>query len=323
MISAAADYEYVDTTGLSAFITGGILPVRMASADGSERVLRYEDYLFLLEGYYERANWNASPSVSVQPSGRVLDETAMLGATILSATANPAGFVNAAVTLPTAVAAAQSSASVAAALGLSNAPLLSPTYSDKPLSKEEVCKSFWNLKLCKRTLVSLQVSALATETMNYVFIRDDSSQGASGSSSGAWSGGVYTTNYASIVGSRNNRYALATSSSPLVAAAPWASAATLMLLVQVMVTPKGGSATYSYWVYPITCTISSGMIATPTLNAATIASAVATAASVNYSSTPYYEASTSVAITVTGAAVVVENDFPAEFDSVNWSWNPS
>lgn len=54
MINSASDYEYVDVTGHESCIKGGIMPKR---SGGAKKAMRYEDYLFLMEGLLERQNW--------------------------------------------------------------------------------------------------------------------------------------------------------------------------------------------------------------------------------------------------------------------------
>ncbi len=74
MIAGAAGYEILDVTGLEGFITGEIMPVRMRK--GTERVIRYEDLLFLAEARLERQRWRTldrDAVVKVAPPGRILD----------------------------------------------------------------------------------------------------------------------------------------------------------------------------------------------------------------------------------------------------------
>lgn len=77
MLRKTEDYKILDVTGLEHFISGQILPVRKG---GARRALKYEDYLFLREGFLERANWRTASGQNVEkvvPAGRLLKGNAM------------------------------------------------------------------------------------------------------------------------------------------------------------------------------------------------------------------------------------------------------
>ena len=61
MLDGSGDYDWVNVSGISD-ISGDVLPARDEAGDGSWQILDYEDYLFLLEAYYERTNWDSTPS---------------------------------------------------------------------------------------------------------------------------------------------------------------------------------------------------------------------------------------------------------------------
>ena len=76
MINSASDYKCVNTTGLSGFISGDILPARDNRGDGSWRAMKYEDLLFLQEAKLERENPIYDSSFTKeQPKGRAFSKS--------------------------------------------------------------------------------------------------------------------------------------------------------------------------------------------------------------------------------------------------------
>ena len=326
MLNSATDYEYVNVTGLSSFIKGNILPVRMASANGSDMQIRYEDYLFLLEAYYERMNWDVVPSVLVTPGSRAISGSNINGATIYQPGADAAGFVDPSFTIPTVLIGSSYAGTVKAAMGIQDTSLENPQYSPTPryLERNLVCKSYWNVKQCKRTIKAIQIADLATETKTTTRVDSNSDAHPEGSTSGNFAGIIYSTGYATRVGSYNDRYTLIPKQ-PLVAAAPYADSATLLLLCSGGVQPRGGTWQYSYCIFPISCTMSNGGIETPAFDVNSMCSSIASYSGMSgYNSEPFYIYEEGYKIAIIAAAVVIDHDFPAEIDSITgWNWQPS
>lgn len=67
MLYSASDYQYVDTSNVSQYINGNILPIRNPNGNGASRCA-YEDYLFMLEAYNERYHFDQVGQNNVEPA---------------------------------------------------------------------------------------------------------------------------------------------------------------------------------------------------------------------------------------------------------------
>ena len=70
----SADYEFVNVSDVGSFIHGEVLPVRFnaSSSSGKFATCAYEDYLYLLESYYERINYDQDGQNNITPANRTL-----------------------------------------------------------------------------------------------------------------------------------------------------------------------------------------------------------------------------------------------------------
>lgn len=71
MLYTAADYKFVNTTPVASMIHGNILPIRQPTAATAQ--LYFENYLFLLEAYYERMNPESEGLNNISVPNVVLD----------------------------------------------------------------------------------------------------------------------------------------------------------------------------------------------------------------------------------------------------------
>jgi len=71
MLTNASDYRFVDTTSIGNFINGNIMPV-VYPLKNTMATVRFEDYLFLLEGFYERMNVESIGLNNVIPLPRTI-----------------------------------------------------------------------------------------------------------------------------------------------------------------------------------------------------------------------------------------------------------
>lgn len=77
MLNTPSDYEFVNVSDVGSFIHGEVLPVRFSasSSSGKYATCNYEDYLYLLEAYYERMNWDQVGQNSISPANRTLSSS--------------------------------------------------------------------------------------------------------------------------------------------------------------------------------------------------------------------------------------------------------
>lgn len=76
MLSNADDYYFLNLSGLEHYIKGDTYPLRKARGDGSHRVLKYEDLLYLNEEKLRRWNYGAGfGSTAVTPPRRNLQKS--------------------------------------------------------------------------------------------------------------------------------------------------------------------------------------------------------------------------------------------------------
>lgn len=312
MLNSASDYLWVNVSGLSGFITGNVLPKRDSAGDGTWLLLKYEDYLFLLEAMYERANWDTQPSASVAPSGRALLKSAINGVRFTAS--NTGAFVNNSVVLPTTIVAGSSIATIANTLGLTAVQLQSVQF-DRRLQARELYKSFYNVSLLSRTAKSITPQDIAGSwTSTLIRTYSDGRQVTEDTGDG-W-GELYEHGKAIRTGSSYDLIVISYKTS--FGNFPYVTAATL--LVKVTTTNSTSLTSWSD-IYPVSCSVNNGDILIPSLSA--IAPAACAAHGLDYSTGAGYRTSDGASVSISEMLLVCENDFPAEIDSLNWSWSPS
>lgn len=318
MISSASGYEWVNVTPLSGFIMGDIMPVRDNRGDGSWRRLKYEDLLFLMEAQLERANWRYAASASVTPLGRALRRLLTLNQGIWpSASGWVNEYLDREAAMPTGIVATTSSAAIPAACGIGAAPFAArPSSSSlRQLKADELRRMFYNVKLATRTVTSVTDQDLATSwTGTTVYTQSDGSSN-SGNPVARW-GLLWNHGNATRVGSPYIVISITYKSE--IATYPHATAATLLVKVHSRFTKSGGGEFYDIVALP--CSVSAGAIAVPSLSG--IAQQIAALHGLNYTTAPGYITTGGGDINITDMALVVDHEFPAEINSVNWNWSP-
>lgn len=318
MISSASGYEWVNVARLSSFISGDIMPVRDNRGDGSWQRLKYEDLLFLMEAQLERANWRYAPSASVTPLGRALLRTDTLN---LGIWPSASGWVNEYLdreaAMPTGIVATTSSAAIPAACGIGAAPFAASPSSGllRQLEADELRRMFYNVKLATRTVTSVTAQDLATSwTGTTVETKSDGSSN-SGDPVARW-GLLWSHGTATRVGSPYIVISITYKSE--IATYPHATAATLLVKVYSRFTNSGSGEWYD--IVSVPCSVSAGAIAVPSLSG--IAKQIAALHGLNYTTEPGYITTGGGDINITDMALVVDHEFPAEINSVNWNWSP-
>lgn len=314
MISSASGYKWVNVTPLSGFITGDIMPVRDNRGDGSWQRLKYEDLLFLMEAQLERANWRYAPSASVTPPGRGLRRTVTLNQGIWPASSGwVLDYLNRDAAMPTGLVSTTASASIPAACGIGAAPFAARPANGNPLklAADELRTMFYNVKLATRTVTSVTAQDLATSWMGTTVYTKSDGSSSSGDPVSSW-GELWSHVNATRVGSPYD--VISITYKPHIATYPHASAATLLVKVSSV-----GAETWLD-VVALPCSVTNGAVGVPSLGG--IAAQTAAAHGLNYTTAPGYITTGGGSIGISGMALVVDHTFPAEINSINWSWTP-
>lgn len=81
MLTAASDYKFIDTSNIGGMIHGNIMPVVSPQASAVAPVY-FEDYLFLLEGFYERMNLDQAGTNNISPPPPTIYESNIIATEI-------------------------------------------------------------------------------------------------------------------------------------------------------------------------------------------------------------------------------------------------
>lgn len=311
MLNADTDYEWVAVPA-DGNINGDVMPARDNEADGSWRVLDWEDYLFLLEAFYERANWDTAVSAHVSPGDRVLSGSRLAAVNVSATMAE--GYMDKDYVAPSGLIPTTSAATIRQALGNPDVSLESVALG-RPLFAEEVRKMFWNYAQLKRAVKTIQFSDVATAWIGQDVYTRSNGDTYSNTPYDCW-GRLWNHGNASRVGSPFT--ALTISYKSTIATYPHATAAVLYVKVHSF-SNAGGD-----WddVLAMTCTVSQGgAVAVPSF--AGIAGAVCAAHGLAGTTSPSYISSGGGNVSISSMMLAVDNDFPAEIDSLNWTWQPT
>lgn len=335
MIDTAAQYEMVDMTGLSGYITGDVLPVRAVAADGSEAAMRYEDLLFLQEAFLERAASCDSTIAVASPREQMLDDyefypaVSSSGVPVLAQTGRGPVFVDASKSnsfnFVTTTASTIHEALYALGYGFTNDA--QPTISGYALGIDDVRTAFYRTKKFTRTLRRVPLGDLFTATRNASNVYSDGTKVDTDPSTGDWDGEIYNTGYATIAGSLNVRYSFSFKG---VTAPRWTGVAS----------GATDNVTYSMWLLLMEATHSQrngnpdtvrklvtrtgGNQYRTAFNPVNLASQLASACGMAYSASPHYSADDGYSYRALDVALLTTHKFPAEVNSISgWTWQPT
>ena len=90
MLNTASDYKFLKTTDIGSFINGDIMPLKFPNKNTIAPV-RFEDYLFLTEGFLERMNVEQAGSNNTLPPVRTIYASKILGSVIDSINGTASG----------------------------------------------------------------------------------------------------------------------------------------------------------------------------------------------------------------------------------------
>ena len=334
MLSSAAGYKCVNVTNpdLAGYITGDIMPVRDKRQDGSSRIVKYEDLLFIQEAYTERKSWREIPSTKAAAKGRNLSNNEKYAITHLSSSDYGdyySGTIDLATLSPTTV----SSSSGRWWEPVTGQQIINSLTDPFPsqagaarlrLDADKVRLAFWNVEKLKITAVSVNDTAILTQYKYDV---------ANAYSDGSLSGRTqYTFNnydgatpiiFNVATSSRSTAWNKATiftyANSRQIDTYPWAKEAVLLVLVSF-----SNAGTSGLEIVPVQCTVTDGVVTFPAFLGDSFTQGVCARHGIVFLASPSYQQSgTSRTVRLVKFALLVKHEFPAEIGSLNWNWNPS
>ena len=311
MLSKAEDYECVDVTGLESFITGNILPRR---SGGARRALKYEDYLFLREGFLERANWRAAPAARVAPAGRMLNGAAMKTACVTAVRNVLYDYIDADAVLPSGVASMAAGKGVAEDFAERVSGVVLPWAELNALSFQEALKladletAYANLAKLKRTReFGFDMSRLFSARTVVRHEKDSAGYERRDSYSGYNFIKLY--NYQS----GEDQYGYWDASLDEITETPrtdagyrYAKAATLVLYTKTEI----GTTEY-FDVCPVALTVANGALSMAAGSLATATAAVLASHGETYMTTPAPSGNKQIYMGIVEGVLVVDHEFPA------------
>ena len=336
MLDDASKYECLDVTGLEGFITGDIMPKRDLRNDGSWRAMKYEDLLFLNESYLERKRAiGLGPSSKVKPPGRMLSASRFRDATYIDLRYihdadgyefNQRGnYIGDDIDLDgfgiVELDADATFDNCGMLMGSSPGELSRPSYGEPPKA-DHVRQAYYDLRYFKRTFRLVSSQDFADNSWQNIRVGEDGGQTVSSSGSGTGIGEIYSTGMATRLGSFNRRYSFTFHDLPEI---PWSSACWWAFIVDVShgirVGEIGDSETVATTRRFMLFQPCGGSPSAPDI--AAVASQTIAEAGCTYSPAPYYSENESVSATVKEIGLVADHDFPSDFSSLGWNWEPT
>lgn len=342
MLTSASDYKFVKTTDVSQFITGSIMPVIFPKAN-TKAFVRYEDYLFLLEGFYERMNPESEGDNNVLPATRTLYRSKILG-TVFSPTSmyisgpsigygnQRAYYINpeSTVSLTPIIENTAGTGPTKNILGdyITDVPLNAvayysskrPFYSGKsPLWSDYIRARYYDLKNATRMYFQLQVGDLATSSTTYYYDKDGNEESSSTNYLGSNIFGtlILTQNYYDSSEYKSfKRSECKLNLKEKLFTMPYAKSAKLIYVSQPHSSASGSSTSYQM-ISSIDLNITNGEIECPSDLIDTIINDSLHAVGLELYDTTKY-----VSLGLYNCSLLVDFDFPANLDDIDWDWEP-
>lgn len=333
MLNSPSDYEFVNVSNVGSFIHGQVLPVRYAASSTSgAATCAYEDYLYLLEAYYERANYDSQPTSTITPSSRVVVASAAEATT-------PTGswlsrYINKSTVIPLSlVENTASSPYPEDAIDNKAIALLAPkngSYYIRSKSTRRLegwCRRFYDYHQLSRVCHPARALATCMEAASLTYRYKDSF-------------GRETTNTVTFNVSSNTSmpiyvYSAAASNTETVSSTnitwktsafgTWPHATDAWLLVGITAQTRNGASTVSqYFTKTYQASISNGAISLPDSWDQSLAREVLAKIGKPYIATHqgvYGDSSNDATINIGQFAIIADFDFPADYS--NWGWQPT
>lgn len=339
MLNSASDYEFVDVSNAGSFIHGKPLPVRYTSSSTSgAATCAYEDYLYLLEAYYERMNPEQVGTNNITPSPRTVVAAAAEATTwtqsvgVIPTYNNSQHYINSSSTWPMALTQiSTSSGRTSTALSGYALTLTAPKYSSyfirskSTRSIEGWCRRFYDYHMLKRLAKGMMyinatgaITSFAGTTTRRTYRSDgtysDTTTPYTFSNYSGW--GYYYTASANSQTIYSPNYTLMQSLN-----LPHVSSATMLATCSLMV----GGSYVGTWCKPIPLNISNGSVSFSNSNWITeFAKEIVELNGYQYivSFQGQGAQQSDIIIAEIGDCLLIADfDFPADYQT--WSWQPS
>ena len=267
----------------------------------------------MLEGYLERANWDTGASSVTTPGSRSLDEGDLMAIMFAANTSPATEYIKNDITIPTAPTATTATATILDTLSAS-VPIEAATF-ERPLKPDEVRKMYLNLKRLTRTHKAVLNSDVATAwTQIMTYTRSDGTTQVNPSAD-AWNNIFHHRKGSPRQGSTYQAITISYNAS--FGTFPYATAAWLLLKTDAY---AEDAAAHFYDVTGVPCTVTNGAVSVPSVTG--IAQSICLAHGINSPTAPAYIQSGGGQISILEYMLVVDNEFPAEVNSLDWNWSP-
>lgn len=341
MLNSASDYEFVDVSNIGSFIHGKPLPVRYTSSSTSgAATCAYEDYLYLLEAYYERMNLEQDGQNNIQPAVR----TVVAGAAEATTWTRPIGsiggygsiqFINKDSTIPMSLTQLGSPDSRSAdAIGNQSFTLYAPKYSQYMIRSKSArklegwCRRFYDYHLLTRAAKNMQSNGTGGMFTNFTGVITTRTYRSDGSSSDRTQTLNFNSTYSGwsyYYTSSSNSEAIYTPSITKMPALKMPHAKSATMIVRGLLRVDGTSiAAYSY---PVEMDVSNGNISMSDINwVQEITKTILSKHGYEYitdfkGKDALPQTNSTIVVEVGDGNLIVDFDFPADYNS--WNWQPS
>ena len=346
----------------SGTFTGEVLPKRDNRGDGSWRAMKYEDLLFLQEAKQERLFWFKTQQTKVAPLGRKLDKYAMKinanietnPGTTPSSTDDVSGlgggkwYVNKDTVLSVGIESMRDTGyysydeMLKGYLSGKGASLITDSQfavigTDIRLSADDVRKAYFNLKKLKRTCYKSSTTFIDPNSSSSSTEQYETRYGDTGGVQGSSLSYLDLLYWFEFEERRNSisrcvLHGFQYGFKDVITTLPYAKSAKLLLLVKTRVcnmvelsyfdTFEETNVREYFDVVTCDCTVSNGAIHLPSIDTDSIASDILSSHSITRRTSVEYSLNDIAYVSVVSHCFVVDHDFPAEIDSLNWNWQP-
>lgn len=336
MLNSPSDYEFVNVSNVGSFIHGQVLPVRYAASSTSgAATCTYEDYLYLLEAYYERMNLEQEGQNNIQPSIRTVIAGAAEATTWNQTVGTIGRFINKNSTFPLSLTQLSSTSSnVDDTIENKSITLYAPKYSQYTIRSKSTrrlegwCRRFYDYH--QLTRYTKRMSSIGTGGMFTNFIgtatrRVYRSDGSSSDSTETYNfyGGTEGWSYYYSANSYSETIYSPSITKMATLKMPHAKSATMLMRVRIHV----NGSTLAAYCYPLEMSVSDGNILMDNLNwVQDVTRDVLSKHGYEYitdfkGKDLLPQTPSTIVVYVGEGLLVVDFDFPADYS--NWSWQPT
>lgn len=313
MLNSASDYQYVDTSNLSRYIDGNILPVRNQNGTG-RATCKYEDYLFLLEAYNERMYANQIGTNNISAASRIVTASNINETRFSSTSFSWGTFINKNSGIPSDIVETQYIDDTLSGTSLS----LYKPYTQSPSYRflDSLCKRFddvHNMSKAKCSYSNIYTQVLFSSGSFFYMTYYDNGWPPHEDGSGSNINNTFYSYHASKTSSYSmERFLTVTYNENEPALQNYMNAKSAKLLIQIT---YYDSTNYRYFVAPIDCTVSNGGISVPSHWWVDVGKKIAQKVGKQYyeSAPNVFDENQNMSLTMHSGAFIIDFDFPADY----------